>query len=456
MSLEPTSPHETPPAHEPRSRAVRWLLFLLHPKVAVPLLLIFAVLAAPFAYRGYRISRVPDAPEPFYTQPLLEFVVPDADNAFVEYRAATAMFVEFRGDYDEVRTATKRPWSEAPADVRKWLDANRPALDVWRKGTAKPDAQYERPDEVNRSGNADGSLRDFANLAVLESMRLQASGELAEAWEWLLTTYRAGNQVARHADSINLAFSTVIHDAAADGIIHWAADSRITTNQLRQAIADVKAERLRKPSVSSALMYDYLSTCNWIRMESSAPYLTLMFDRNRDLRDLWEDQPTLFRAWLFTLGEPDVALQLARHVYTNWLTQTDHHRRDRVWDSKSAGFFVPSPAGAKNSIAPVDLEKIIQTESIMARTFLSRDDCRERLRWNDYEQARDDVLQTALAIQVFQRRHARYPDRLDELVPEFFPAVPEDLFAPAGAPLRYRLDFDKSNDIGFRLGVTSR
>lgn len=45
------------------------------------------------------------------------------------------------------------------------------------------------------------------------------------------------------------------------------------------------------------------------------------------------------------------------------------------------------------------------------------------------------VADTAIAVQLYSRRHGRYPERLDQLVPEFLPEVPEDPFL--GEPLRY-------------------
>jgi hypothetical protein len=42
----------------------------------------------------------------------------------------------------------------------------------------------------------------------------------------------------------------------------------------------------------------------------------------------------------------------------------------------------------------------------------------------------------ALALAAFQRDHARYPDKLDELVPAYLPSIPGDIFS--GKLLTYR------------------
>ncbi len=51
-------------------------------------------------------------------------------------------------------------------------------------------------------------------------------------------------------------------------------------------------------------------------------------------------------------------------------------------------------------------------------------------------QLRDATL-VVIALELFHRRHGRYPATLDELVPSFLPAVPPDRFD--GRPIRYRL-----------------
>lgn len=54
----------------------------------------------------------------------------------------------------------------------------------------------------------------------------------------------------------------------------------------------------------------------------------------------------------------------------------------------------------------------------------------------DFHATRRDALQAVIALELFRRRHHRYPATLDELVPDLLPRVPVDPFT--GEPLRYR------------------
>ena len=39
-------------------------------------------------------------------------------------------------------------WSSADEKVRDYLEKNRPALEMWREGTERPDAIYHQPGET--------------------------------------------------------------------------------------------------------------------------------------------------------------------------------------------------------------------------------------------------------------------------------------------------------------------
>ncbi len=57
---------------------------------------------------------------------------------------------------------------------------------------------------------------------------------------------------------------------------------------------------------------------------------------------------------------------------------------------------------------------------------------RRQLRWN--------LCQTALALQIYQARRGKYPEKLADLTPGVLPKVPVDPFAKDDQPLRYKSD----------------
>ena len=71
---------------EPYSK-LRLLLFLLSPKVAIPLMILLGLLAAPFMYRMQRINKLPDIGDPFGVEAFGTGEITDEENAFVESEA---------------------------------------------------------------------------------------------------------------------------------------------------------------------------------------------------------------------------------------------------------------------------------------------------------------------------------------------------------------------------------
>jgi hypothetical protein len=62
--------------------------------------------------------------------------------------------------------------------------------------------------------------------------------------------------------------------------------------------------------------------------------------------------------------------------------------------------------------------------------------------WRRQMELYDGMLRTDLSIRLFEHDHGRLPETLNELVPDYLPAVPLDLLAKSREPLRYCRDGD--------------
>lgn len=433
------------------SKAASWLLWLLHPKVAIPLLLILSLISAPLIYRAMRLAKVPQADEPFDTKPVLELVVPDADNAFVEYRAASLLLVprDPKANIDDFEKAQSDGWVYATEPVRKWLDANRPFMELWRKGTAKPDAQYLRAGELSLDTLLPvvQEAREFSRLVRLESSKLLAEGQTEESWDWLRTSFRMSRQLGRHGVMIERLVGIGTHSLTAEGMMNWASDPQVTAELLRRAIRELQVEQKRTPPLSACLQMDYLSAMTTWRSLTDGP-------ANATLNRL--------------TGESELNERAFRHVFANWLGQADLPRNQRTKTLPGLFVFEPSAANVKTQPSANEVSGYVHL-SVMAALFVPSG--QQLFVAIDREAARDIVLLTVLALELFAREHGQYPEKLEELVPDFLPAAPEDTHMPTKTPLRYRRDgdgaliysvgdngtddgglFEKAEDIGYRIG----
>ena len=451
MTAEPPDDLRSNDSAERSQRAGSWIVFLSQPKFAIPVIVILFLISAPLVYRARNLSRVPPADEPFDTKSVLAFVVPDADNAFVECRAASALLVprDPKVDIEVFEKAQSDGWEHATEPVRKWLDANRPFLELWRKGTAKPDAQYLPAGECR----ADTLLpevyeaREFSRLVRLESSRLRAEGQPDEAWDWLRTSFRMSRQLGRHGTILERLIGIATHALTAEGMVQWANDPQVTADLLRRAIRELQVEQKRTPSLSACLQTEYLSVmATW--------------------KTLW---PGGVESALFNItGESELNERTVRHVFANWLAQADLPRQQRTKSFPGLFVFEPAAAATKAQPSASEVSGYVH-QSVMAALLIPSG--QQIFIATDREAARDIVLLTVLALELFAREHGHYPEKLDELVPDFLPIVPEDIHAPPKATLRYRRDadgaliygigengtddgglFEKAEDIGYRIG----
>jgi len=99
---------DAPPRKSLFSRLPSW-------KIWVPVLVVITLVGVPLLYRWSQLRGIPDIGDPFDVRTFTEVVVPDEENAFVEYQLA-AQFLDSRpmvntSDYtDEMETR----WTAAP------------------------------------------------------------------------------------------------------------------------------------------------------------------------------------------------------------------------------------------------------------------------------------------------------------------------------------------------------
>ncbi len=147
--------------------------------------------------------QLPAAPEPFDLVRFGHVDLPDADNAMVLYRRADQLRVNLPELFRDLPAGAGLAWDWRQSDPRilPWIEANRPALDVWRQATARPDSLFVQPAEFTYTPSFavfDGISR-LSQLATLEATRRQAAGDLAGAWVDYRAVIRAAHHAGRHA-----------------------------------------------------------------------------------------------------------------------------------------------------------------------------------------------------------------------------------------------------------------
>jgi hypothetical protein len=347
----------------------------------------------------------PDIGEPFDINSLIVVAVPEDQNAIVYYRDAGAHVikeifartdVKSRDALEDGSDATlKNGWSSANKEVRLFLDANAPALQLWKSGTDRPDAQPFAPVVPTREAadRAIFSIRDITDLALLEAARVSAEKAPIEAWPWYRAVLRSSRHVALHTGVIGRLTAAGIHAEAVEPILLWSSQPELTAAQLRTVLAEVQAIAAATPPPSHSLEVEY--ALNYQDLDALANSMRLPFR--------WLGYPTRMRRTM-------------NLVYANWLSQIDRPGFRRMPFQGEWDLFALDPAAAPDPkvLSPETIEaRCGSTAGLMPAGIVKLFVGSQGLfvTSTDRERVRCAALELGLALQIIYREHARFPRR---------------------------------------------
>ncbi|WP_435005662.1 hypothetical protein P12x_003479 [Tundrisphaera lichenicola] len=416
-----------------RSRP-RWLPILLASGIAG--------LSMYVAWRTTSLDGLPDVGDPFDVAAFADRKVADADNAYVLYKEAVTLLTQ---QYPE----STYDWPKADDATRRWLEENRPAMEVWRRGTERPEAQYVPP----RSMKLDTllpvvqELRKFPRLAQLEGSRLESEGDMEGAWRWHRAIFRSSRHVGRRGMWIERLVGISFHSIAVRQLSKWAADPRVDAALLRKALDAAIADDSLTSLTSDHWKVEYISFAN--SENDSTLMVKCLIDE--DLVAAARPSPIgkipyAFQLQRVLLKEPERSRRVLRLILANVLNWADLPSKDRppiavsvpnsvmgarvktLFDLREVGASAPSAARA---LPPEELASWFQS-SLYARHLLpsinSLDAAIAR------ERSAQAQLLLTLANQLFAREHGHPPETLEELVGPYLIELPEGLPSTGDTP----------------------
>jgi hypothetical protein len=416
-------------------------------RFAIWLLVALLLIVASFGvWCWYSIHQIPEIGEPFDVRAFRRFSVPADKNAFTLYSQATHKLVELNaivGNDSTRSTATwasldqvmQQGWPAANDDLRRWSEANRTALDLWRQGTERPEALPLRPSNVlgEMDFTVEASCKDFVRLALLEAARAMAEGREADAWGWYRACLRCARHFAMHAPMLDRMFGVAFQAMAADAAPKWSSRSDVTAANLRTALGDAVSIQKMMPPLSECLKAEYLVVTDSITALS---------------------HQTMFWFWKFN-GALARARRTADLMFANWLSQSDRprFRRTPLYDAKLFLFELDPKAASDEKLVPpaIIVDRCGLRDSHSSNWFLTlaMPSMAGLFEAVDREQARQAALICGLAAQLYFREHAAFPASLDEVVKAgYLKAIPADPFGK-GEPIHYRREADPAK--GARL-----
>jgi hypothetical protein len=324
----------TATANPEAGRAPSKLLILVRKRLrqlaiaGAALTIVLAIAAGGFAVWWLNsLNGLPDIGDPFDVAEFRTFDLPDAANAFTYYGKATDALKPLP-ELPRARPGASRQvaWSQAHPQLREWVSANGPAIDLFQKGAAMNDA-ISRPPGAIATGRQGRYLSPLViELMVLDAGKRQQRGDLGGAWECLRGVLRAAAHLRRHG-SFHERFMANLHlDAQRAAMGRWLADPKTTTAQLRAALDEVVAT---KPMPE----WDVFSVkCSYVEFMESLDRPTSVVNRGLEQRLAYrlgdmQVPPDVavyfFAVERFVAREPERSKRAARLLFANWLAHAE-------------------------------------------------------------------------------------------------------------------------------------
>lgn len=323
------------------------------------------LLASAAIWRLRSVSGIPDVGDPFDVAAARRSIdLPDEDNAYALYAEARGKFTRVPASMAKVELAGLA-WSKAGEAVRDYLEQNRAAMDLWRRGSERPDALYHQPGELEIDTLLP-LVQDMGMLAVLgglEGSRLEEQGQMEAAWGWYRAMLRHSRLVGRHGLLIERLVGGAHHKAAADRILHWAADPRVDAPLLRRALADTIAADALTPPLSEALKLEYLIYMRDLRELRAMPREIALPGGASGLLEQMAASAGLKgpieRFWLRASNDDERSRRLLRMIFANWLAQVDRPATRRA----PIAVRPPVPIGAPDPEQPQAARAVVRGTS---------------------------------------------------------------------------------------------
>lgn len=393
-------------------------------------------------WRSTCVIGLPDIGDPFDAAAAEAVTIPEDRDAFVYFRRAEERLGRMPSLLASVRAAGPvGNWSRVDPDLRRWVESNREALELFRRGAAQADGIAHPGEDASTFQHLWVVFFPFDWLASLEASRLEERGEMAEAW----SCYRALLEMRAHLLRRGTVFERFIagQDVSwlPQRIAAWAADPRTDVAALRRALVDVIRTRPRPAWDAASLGVEYLLAMR--ELDRADGPLTSPDDDDPAYRIAGEELPpnlakSAHALWRFVHNEPERSRRVLRLIYANWLSHiedpAEEHRKPAVRVSFRNPNKSPVPLYPFGPKATAGTSRLAVTD--LAAWVLKAHDVKRLLgAWSSIrikERQNHRALTVLLAEALYRRERGAPPPSEDALVGTYLQSLPDDGTADLG------------------------
>jgi len=392
------------------------------------------------------LNGLPDIGDPFDVAALRDLRIPGDQNAFTFLQRAHAKLTPLPELPRPARPAAPTvDWSKLDPKLRAWVEANRPALELFQQAANQSDGISQPAGDPywwqsNRIVGPGGLMW----LALLEGGKHAESGDSAAAWDCYRAVLRMTTHLRRRGDMTLHYFANAHHTALRQRLATWAADPKTTIPQLRRALEEAVESKPQPEWAEYALKLEYIHLMRLLEHSQNPIHMALDEDLSYRLGDF--QVPTdlavyLFAGRRFLLREPERSRRAVRLLYANWIAHVTvpelRQKKPAVRATLTSGkraTTVPlypvspdAPAGAR-ALSPHEV----------ASWLVTTKDAKQYLGGGLWPSVRNQELMgyrqlvVLLAEELYHREHGALPPSDEALVGTYLQTLPDDGSADVG------------------------
>ncbi len=377
-----------------------------------------------------------------------EEAIPPEENAATHYNKAFELMKDWPSKEARLRTyeILDKGWKGEDKELEEFLEANREAFEEFRKGVSKEKCQFiegEITFDADRHLPPLTKTTSLAQLLILQARLYERNGDLEKAITNSLDVIKLGRDLGQDKIMISKMMDRMVFDISYDALKDLVRSENLTPTLSRITLS--RALELEERSVS---MRETLE--GEAAVAKSAVKWTLI-DIEEEAATRAEETPLektkkMWRNFL-VLKAPNEKKRLTFLV----IKQT--YRRIDEYYGRTISFIEKGDYKAISAFEDAYFEKMREERKLTLRDFLRANEKFAELmvdvlfiilfpetgRSSIYfanAQARERFIIATLAVRLFKMEKGGYPEKLDELVPEYLDEVPLDPFALK--PLRYK------------------
>ena len=211
---------------------------------------------------------------------------------------------------------------------------------------------------------------------------------------------------------VDRGIGSAYHNQAAFGIVRWAGHRQTTAALLARALADVRDDFAMTPPPSVMIQAEYFVVMDQLNRFAETA------ENYRESADIWRSIGIEYPndVELFLNNEPELTKRLLRHQAANllkFIDEPDGHHPALL--GCPLAYFDQLPAATDHYAEPAAFQAAVDRSPLAQILLIDQGDVDGFL---SREAARQRILETVLAAELYRREQGSFPDSLEVLVAE--------------------------------------